>query len=147
MIAECLELMSKIEKEIPPEPDLEALHSVTGIYAQLKKYRDTIQAFPPPIRAFSEFLHSVKGSTSEITRFLNFIKNSPEAFSSMEKETFLEKRQRIAGIAERTGLEPARLFHFLSMARLKGILSNRDVLLEDYSSLIEEYLEPQETSA
>ena len=43
MIAECLELMNRIEKESPHEPDLEALHSVTGIYAKLKKYMETIR--------------------------------------------------------------------------------------------------------
>jgi hypothetical protein len=145
MIAECLELMNRIEKESPHEPDLEALHSVTGIYVKLKKYRETIQTLPLQIRAFSEFLHTAKGSSSEIANFLSFIKDCPGAFCSEEEETFLEKRQRIGGIAERAGLEPARLFHLLSMARLKGILNKKDNLIEDFHSVIVEYLEPEAT--
>jgi hypothetical protein len=145
MITECLELMNRIEKESPQEPDLEALHSVSGIYAKLKKYRETIQAFPFQIRAFSEFLHAAKGSSSEMTNFLTFIKDCPGAFASEEEETFLKKRQRVAGLAERAGLEPARLFHLLSMARLKGILNKKDALIEDFHSLIAEYLQPEAT--
>ena len=143
MIAECLDLMNRIEKESPQEPDLEALHSVSGIYAKLKKYRETIQTFPFQVRAFCEFLHAEKSSSSEIANFLTFIKDSPGAFSSPETETFLEKRQRVAGLAERAGLEPARLFHLLSMARLKGVLDKKDVLLEDFHSVISDYLAPE----
>ncbi len=145
MIAECLELMRRIEKEQPPKPDLEALHAVTGIYAKLKKYRDTIQTFPLQVRAFCEFLHTAKGSEDEIAKFLNLIKDRPDAFSSEEAETFLDKRKRVASIAERVGLDPARLFHLLSMARLKGVLDKRNVLLEDFHTVLTEYLEPEAT--
>ena len=140
MIDECLDLLRKVEKEFPGEPDLEALHSVTGIYAELKKFRERINTFPIPVRVFSEFLHLVRGPDAEVAKFLDFLRNCPGAFCPSEKETFLQKRQRIAGIAGRAGLEPARLFHLLSMARLKGILDKKDVLMQEYSSLIAEYL-------
>jgi hypothetical protein len=140
VIDECLQLLEKLETEFPDEPDLEALHSVTGIYAKLKKYRDRISEFPIHVRVFCEFIHVVRCPSAEIATFLDFMRNSPGAFSSAEGGTFLEKRQRIAAVAERAGLEPARLFHFISMARLKGLLNKKNELVEEFGSLIADYL-------
>ena len=139
-IDECLQLLARIEKEFPDKPDLEALHSVTGIYARLKGYRERINELPIHVRSFCEFIHTAKCPSAEMATFLDFLRNHPGAFSPAEGGTFLERRQRISAIAEQAGLDPARLFHFLSMARLKGILDKKNDLAEDYASLIADYL-------
>jgi len=140
LIEECLQLLEKLEKEFPDKPDLEALHSVTGIYATLKKYRDRINEFPPPVRLFCEFIYAAKCPAAEMATFLDYLRNHPVAFSSAEGGTFLEKRQRISAVAERAGLDPARVFHLVSMARLKGILNKKNDLAEDSAPLIVDYL-------
>ncbi len=140
LIDECLELLEKLEKEFPDKPDLEALHSVTGVYATLKKYRDRVNEFPPSVRLFCEFIHTAKCPGPEMTTFLAFLRSHPAAFSSVEGGTFLEKRQRISLVAEQAGLDSARVFHLVSMARLKGILDRQNDLAEDFTSLIAEYL-------
>ncbi len=139
-IDECLLLLQKLEKELPEEPDLEALHSVTGIYAKLKQYRERIDQFPKPVQAFCKFLHAAAGPSAEMAAFLEFLRTHPGAFSSAEGGTFLEKRQRISAVADRAGLDSARLFHLVSMARLKGILDSKNTLPGDYASLIADYL-------
>ncbi len=140
LIEECLQLLEKLEKEFPDKPDLEALHSVTGIYATLKKYRDRINELPPPVRLFCEFIHTAKCPGPEMATFLDFLRNHPVAFSLADGETFLEKRRRISATAEQSGLDPARVFHLVSMARLKGILDKKNDLAEDYALLIADYL-------
>lgn len=139
-IDECLLLLQKLEKELPEEPDLEALHSVTGIYAKLKQYRERIDQFPKPVQAFCRFLHAAACPSVEMAAFLEFLRTHPGAFSSAEGGTFLEKRQRISAVADRAGLDSARLFHLVSMARLKGILDSKNTLPGDYASLIADYL-------
>jgi hypothetical protein len=140
LIDECLELLEKLQKEFPDKPDLEALHSVTGIYATLKNYRHRIGELPVPVKLFCEFIHSAKCPGPEMATFLDFLRNHPGAFSSPEGGTFLEKRQRISAVAEQAGLDAARVFHLVSMARLKGILDKKNDLAGDYAPLIADYL-------
>jgi hypothetical protein len=140
LIEECLQLLEKLEKEFPSAPDLEALHAVTGIYATMRKYRDRIGELPTSVRLFCEFIHSANCPAPEMAAFLDFLRNHPEAFSSAEGGTFLAKRQRISAIAEQAGLNSARVFHLVSMAKLKGILNKKNDLAEDYASLIADYL-------
>ena len=97
---------------------------------------------PIPVRSFCEFIYTAKCPSAGLAAFLGFLRNHPGAFSSAEGETFLEKRQEISAIAEQAGLDSARLFHFLGMARLKGILDKKNDLAEDYASLIADYLAP-----
>ena len=142
-IDECLQLMEKLEKEFPDKPDLEALHSVTGIYAQLKEYRDRINEFPPRVRSFCEFVYTAKCPSAEVAAFLEFLQKHPGVFSSVEGGTFLERRQRISAVAERAGLDSARLFHLISMAKLKGILDKKSSLAESYAPMIADYLQEE----
>jgi hypothetical protein len=139
-IDECLQLLEKLVKESPDEPDLEALHSVTGIYAKLKEYRVRIGEFPKPVQLFCEFLHAARCPSAEMANFLGFLQSSPQAFLSTEGGTFLEKRQHIAKVAEKAGIDPARMFHLVSMARLKGILDKKNELVEPIRPLIADYL-------
>jgi len=139
-IDECLQLMEKLEKEFPPEPDLEALHAVSGIYATLKKHRDRIDELPVHVRSFCEFIYTARCRNPEGAAFLEFLRNHPGAFVSVKGETFLERRQRTFAIAEQAGLDPARLFHLTGMARLKGILDENNELAGDYAALIADYL-------
>jgi hypothetical protein len=140
LIEECLQLLERLEKEFPDKSDLEALHSVTGIYARLKKYRDRLNELPPPVRLFCEFIHTARCAGPEIARFLEFLRNHPGAFSSAAGGTFLEKRRRISAVAEQAGLDASRVFHLVSMARLKGILDKENDLAEEYAALIDDYL-------
>ena len=139
-IEECLHLLEKLEKEFPGEPDLEALHAVTGIYAELKKDRESINSFPAPVRRFCEFIHAARLPPAAMAKFLDFLRSHPDAFLSGAKEPFLQKRQRIAGIAGQAGFDPSQLFHLLSMARLKGLLDDKDCLPADHRVLIGDYL-------
>ncbi len=139
-IAECLFLLQKLEKEFPEEPDLEALHSVTGIYAKLKQYREQIAQFPKPVQAFCRFLHAAACPSVEMAAFLEFLRTHPGAFSTAEGGTFLEKRQRISAVADQAGLDAARAFHLVSLARLKGLLDKKNELAEGYASLLADYL-------
>ncbi len=142
LVDECLQLLRALEEELPGKPDLEALHSVTGVYAELKRYRDKIDRFPSLVRKFCEFLHAARRPKAELVSFLAFLAQGPGVFCSGENESFLEKRRRIAGIASQAGFEPSPLFHLLSLAKLKGILDKNDVLVEDYKTLIADYLTP-----
>lgn len=139
-VNECLELYRKIEEEYPRELDLDELHEVTGKYAEIKAYRDRINEYPREVRGFCEFILATRCSEEERLQFLSSISSSPRALSTDGKETFAEKRQRIAAIAKEMGIEPLILFHLVSLAKLKGLLGKQDELVAEYQAMIRQYL-------
>jgi len=142
-INECLKLYHKLEEEYPQELDLDQLHEVTGEYAKIKEYRDKINEYPKGVRSVCEFILATKCSEEDRLKFFSFISNNPRVLSVEidKKETFVEKRQRMADIAKEAGIEPSILFHLVSMAKLKGFLGKQDELVGEYHSLIKQYLE------
>jgi len=140
-INECLGLYQKIEEEYPQELDLDELHAVTGKYAKIKEYRGRINGYPKEVRSVCEFILATKCSEEERLKFFSFLPNHPTALSTDKKETFVEKRRRIADIAKEMGIEPSVLFHLMSMAKLKGLLGKQDELVGEYHLLIKQYLE------
>ena len=55
-------------------------------------------------QSFCEYIRIIKCSKEEISKFLSYISNNPRAFSVDKKETFVEKRQRIADMAKEIGI-------------------------------------------
>jgi hypothetical protein len=139
LIDECLGLMRQLEKEQPLKPDLEALHAVCGVYARLRSYREKIQEYPGPVRSFCEFLQAEQSSLPVIKSFFALLRQDPQALRPHKGESFLEQKQRIAGIAQRIGLEARELFHLLSLARLKGLLDQENELTDIYHPLVNEF--------
>jgi len=140
-INECLGLYQKITEEYPQELNLDELHEVTGRYAKIKEYRDRINEYPQEVQTACEFILTTKCSKEERAKFFACISNNPKAFSIDKKETFVEKRQRMADMAKEIGIETPILFHLVSVAKLKGILGKGDELVEEYRSLLKQYLE------
>jgi hypothetical protein len=141
MIDECLSLMRQLEKEQPPKPDLEELHAVSGVYARLRGYRDRIQEFPGPVRSFCEFIQAAQSPGAEIKRFFELLKEQPRALRSEPGESFMKQRQRTAELAEKIGLDPRKLFHLSSLARLKGLLGPENELREEYLPVVNKFFE------
>jgi len=140
-INECLELYHKVEEEYPRELDLDKLHEVMGQYAKIKEYRDRINEYPREVRGVCEFILATRCSDEERLKFFSFLSNNPRALSIDRKETFVEKRQRIAGMAKEMGIEPPILFHLVSIAKLKGLLGKQGELVGEYHSLIKQYID------
>ncbi|MFQ6121790.1 MAG: hypothetical protein ACE5LA_01850 [Dehalococcoidales bacterium] len=140
-INECLELHRKIREEYPQELNLDKLHEVTGEYAKIKEYRDKINEHPKEVRTLCEFILATKCSDEERVKFFSYISSHPKAFTTVKKETFIEKRQRIADVAKEMGIEASMSFHLVSVAKLKGLLGKQDELVDEHRSLIKQYLE------
>ena len=104
-INECLELYHKLKEEYPQELNLDELHEVTGKYSKIKEYRDRISEYPKEVQTICEFLLATRCSDTERSRFFSYICGHPKAFSTDKKETFVEKRQRIADMAKEIGIE------------------------------------------
>ena len=140
-VNECLELYRKIEEEYPQELDLDELHEVTGEYDKIKAHRDKINEYPKEVQKICEFILVTKCSNEERLKFLSSVSSCPRALSTDRKETFAEKRQRIANLAKEMGIEPAILFHLVTIAKLKGLLGKQDELAAEYQAMIRQYLE------
>ncbi len=141
MIRECLELYDKIAGEYPEDLSLDELHEVTGQYAKVKQYRDTINEYPQKIRTLCEFILASKGSKEDTAKFLSYISAHPEAFYVEKKETFLEKRRRITGRAKEVGIKDTVLFNLVGIAEIKDLLQKMGNLPDEYAPLVKKYLE------